>query len=95
MTKQEFIEKWYPNKAQFTIDLDSVLADQPDKPTEWISVKDRLPEERVRVLCWNGYRIFEKSWEQYTNQDDEWFKATFTHWLPMTVLPTPPQKQKP
>lgn len=54
MTKQEFIEKWklqpaigYGNalfdaSKQLEADLDSVLADQPDKPTEWNEINAEL-----------------------------------------------------
>jgi len=58
-----------------------------DKMVEWISVKDKLPEEHEDVLCYNGHRISSHNWCKYTGQDDKWFKETFTHWGKLPKLP--------
>lgn len=61
---------------------------------EWISVKDKLPEQQTWVLCWgdgawltNKFMI--QSYMDYTNKDSSWFKSCFTHWMP---LPEPPKQ---
>ena len=60
-----------------------------DKMVEWISVKDKLPEEHEDVLCYNGYRISSHNWCKHTDQDDDWFKKTFTHWCKLPNTPKP------
>lgn len=63
---------------------------------KWISVKDRLPEERVWVLCLcrSGIR------EVLRWQNEQWLhdlspfaymKSFVTHWMP---LPEPPKEGK-
>lgn len=63
------------------------------RPTSaWISVKDRLPEDRNQVLCANPYRVttgwydaIAKRWyEEYCEERLE----GITHWQP---LPEPPE----
>lgn len=62
-----------------------------DSVNEWISVEDRLPENRERVLCFPKnhpfYYIIESDYECYTNKDLEWFKESFTHWMPLPNQP--------
>lgn len=61
---------------------------------KWISVKDRLPEENVRVLVWLDETLYD-----YTHIDTDrlkrntwvrWGKAV-THWMP---LPAPPNEEE-
>ncbi len=72
---------------------------------QWISVKDRLPELRQKVLVWydNGYEVaflqkFEPPKLQYPQFNNvemfEWCFGDFedfdvTHWMP---LPKPPEE---
>jgi len=65
----------------------------------WISVKDRLPEEPGRYLCWFGKNTFAvgASIVPYI-QDLHWFASlesleryeNVTHWMP---LPEPPEEE--
>ena len=52
--------------------------------TEWIPVSERLPDEEVRVLAYDGTSVFES---EYMHGRWEWL-ADVTHWLPM---PNPPE----
>jgi hypothetical protein len=60
----------------------------------WVSVEDRLPENQQKVLCYNGFRMIENNWCLHTNQDSEWFKEQFTHWMPLPQLPKDWRKDK-
>lgn len=59
--------------------------------TEWISTKDRLPNESKRYLCllkWGGYQVclwfgYEWCWGDRTYVCDD-----VTHWM---ELPEPPE----
>lgn len=60
---------------------------------EWISVKDRLPEEEKEVLCYLGNALgkglivaFRRHGDWYF---DGWKCPTVTHWMP---LPEPPKE---
>lgn len=62
---------------------------------EWISVKDRLPEEEKEVLCYLGNSLakstvvaFRRRGEWYF---DGWICPTVTHWRP---LPEAPKEEK-
>lgn len=79
----------------FTIYIDIIFAFflpylQPkEDKSEWISVNDGLPEERIQVLAINGFKkIRQVSWMEYTGQNKEWFLETFTHWQPLPQPPT-------
>ena len=57
---------------------------------EWISVKDRLPENRNRILIYNkegeigtGYFSSDYFWP-----DGDYMSSNVTHW---TLLPDPPE----
>ena len=52
-----------------------------------VAVTEKIPENRQRVLCYNGHRMIQSSWCMHTDQDEEWFKRTYTHWC---TLPVPP-----
>ena len=59
----------------------------------WIPVSERLPENNEYVLCLTQLgRVIENSYMHHTDQDVEWFKRSFTHWLPKSVLPSPPKE---
>lgn len=56
--------------------------------SEWIDVRDRLPEERVHVLAYSMYR---KAYAEDWQVGGEWFGHSSwnpTHWMP---LPEPPK----
>ena len=65
------------------------LRTQQLQEQQWISVKERLPEDRQRVLCYSRSYIGQDSWEKYTDQDDKWFVRRYTHWQ---LLPPKPPK---
>jgi hypothetical protein len=52
----------------------------------WVAVKNNTPKENERVLAHNGRLIIETSWQEYTDQDEEWFKRRFTYWT-KTIKP--------
>lgn len=60
--------------------------------TEWIDVRDIMPNANEWVLCYNedlqlsdGYVI--QSWMEHTNHDYAWFQKSFTHWMPLPPKP--------
>jgi uncharacterized protein DUF551 len=64
---------------------------------KWISVKDRLPENKDEVLVYNDFNricvscYFTLTGKEYywENRDDQSMGATITHWMP---LPSPPKE---
>ncbi len=60
--------------------------------TEWISVKDRMPEEWAHVLVSNGIFVNEGYLDEQGNWKhggvDFYFFSNITHWTP---LPDPPE----
>ena len=68
-------------------------------PVEWISVKDRLPEEKERVLVFLKNNTHTKG---YTRIDTDrlikgnWIRwsSCVTHWMPFPELPKSEQKLK-
>ena len=65
--------------------------------SEWISVKDRMPEQFVTVigLMKEGVMPFPMVRECYLIEDGFWFSAInefveVTHWMPM---PEPPEEE--
>ncbi len=63
--------------------------------SQWVSVEDRLPEEKTEVFAKRRFskQIITQSWEDYTGQNSKWFKQVFSYWLPITQLPSPPKNQ--
>jgi hypothetical protein len=66
--------------------------------SEWIRVKDRLPEEYCQYLvCLNGvielvyFNPYHKCWDDYDGDDYYRNINYFTHWMP---LPEPPEAGK-
>jgi hypothetical protein len=63
------------------------------KMAEWISVKDRLPEEGANVLIYNKEYLHKGLIETdyYENNRFRYFRDTVTHWMP---LPSPPNAEE-
>ena len=68
--------------------------------TDWISVKDRLPEDKNRVLVWYMGRRYEMplfaEWDRSQWWDHEGlafgdYSKHITHWQP---LPEPPEAEE-
>jgi hypothetical protein len=59
----------------------------------WISVNDRIPEDRVYVLVYNGSYfsitcyLSEYGYHEWSHDDDEYDYKNITHWM---ILPEPP-----
>ena len=88
--------------GMYTIGIQQAVDEQPTiEPTtpQWISVKDRFPEEKVSVLVayigWNDKRVYadgcarlDDGWK-WTLDDGE-VLVEITHWMP---LPESPQEE--
>ena len=99
MTKRDILEYFAdlnyvynnPNKLDaLSYMIDKLLEEQP----KWISVKDRLPEEKVWVLCLCRAGIHEVlRWQNGQWLHDlspfAYMKSFVTHWMP---LPEPPKE---
>lgn len=78
-------------KQQAANMLEKLAAEKEAKKPEWISVKDRLPEERCKAyLCSLDSCLFPGS--QYIDirvfdSDGKWRNGTVTHWMPLPELP--------
>lgn len=66
--------------------------------SEWISVKDRLPEINQNVLCFDANRVlFATDWLDWPDGTVSFYVPTFerhiwcTHWMP---LPEPPEEEQ-
>ena len=57
--------------------------------TEWISVKDRLPDDGTKVLLYLDYGMIEASWYDSSYYMPFWNRVT--HWMP---LPEPPKEDE-
>lgn len=64
-----------------------------DHRNKWISVKDRLPEEKEWVLCYCRAKIKEvlrfQNGEWYHDPNHTYMYGFVTHWMP---LPEPPKE---
>ncbi len=56
---------------------------------EWISVKDRLPEEGKYYLIYDDFRIWFAHYRGKVFQDKLNYYKEVTHWMP---LPDPPRE---
>ncbi len=69
---------------------------------EWISVKDRMPQEGIQVLCFAGGKLFGMyiiaelitgkdgctGWEIYGREEHDAGFGSISHWM---ELPEPPK----
>lgn len=62
---------------------------------DWISVKDRLPDERRRCLIYGEKHIGIGNYVEPFWYEDEWDRGygcpEITHWMP---LPKPPKEEE-
>lgn len=66
------------------------LSPSIDRYPKWLSVDEAMPEAQQEVLAFEpimGY-IVQKSWWYHSDQDDKWFKRTYTHWMPLPEQPS-------
>ena len=63
---------------------------------EWVSVKDRLPEERGRYLCWFGKNTlcvgadiatYLPEWHGFGILETDTVLQNVTHWMPLPKQP--------
>ena len=88
------IRKWLGNETDFR-SLQEVIAGMPTidpVKQEWISVRDRLPEEKVKVLVVLGSNIRGKRIciDQRISGNWRGLGCLVTHWMP---LPEPPERE--
>lgn len=87
----EFVDCGSAAKQQAADMLERLAAEKEATKPEWISVKDRLPEERCKAyLCSLDSCLFPGS--QYIDirafdSDGKWRNGTVTHWMPLPELP--------
>lgn len=90
-----FLAGYKAAQEQFA-DVGKVMANTPEKPDGWISVKDRLPQIDTPVMLYTGHeyeigRLEEDGefsiWVDY-RYGGEMAADQFTHWMP---LPEPPK----
>lgn len=57
--------------------------------SEWISVKDRLPEDDKQVIGWMPDQYKFMTYEDDTGvwYDEEYINWEVTHWMPLPELP--------
>jgi len=65
---------------------------------EWVSVKDRLPEDEDAKIVWHSeylcfYMAFcvEGEWFSWETADSRFWCEGISHWMPLTVSPPPGQ----
>lgn len=64
---------------------------------EWISVKDRLPEDGTPVVVLCAYSDNPAVWfrwtENATHKSNMWHDGTDRYWFPLPTLPEPPKEE--
>ena len=84
---------WARGKTQMK---DQILEDIHNAPTvsDWISVKDRLPEPPAQCLVYSPKMSRPRGMETATYTELGWLTAAYfsgiTHWMP---LPEPPEEE--
>ena len=87
------MKSWMPSdnknfdKEREAIDTVVEALEKPLPTDGWTSTLVKIPEGKQKVLAYNGYRIVHTSWQKFTDQDDNWFRTRYTHWMPMVELP--------
>ena len=66
--------------------------DAPTKSSNWISVKDRLPDDRKGVLLyrqdWNSIVLGSLDGGKFYIEGSYWATRLFSHWMPLPEPPT-------
>ena len=60
--------------------------------SDWISVSDRLPENRQEIYFCVGGKVYEgqKNYSYWETRDGSYFTKGITHWM-IDLLPPPPE----
>lgn len=74
-----------------SISMDTEVGMPKPNPSfgQWISVKDKFPDEDIPVLVrvkkplGKVGRYTVNRWTSYTDQNKEWFNKHFSHWMPL------------
>lgn len=77
--------------------LDKVPFCDIEQQSEWISVKDRLPEEGTPVIALCRHDGLPGVWywatEFTTHKSNMWHDGTARYWFPLPPLPEPPKEE--
>lgn len=96
--REKLIELNYQTRAENMNEACVRAVDYAPTIGGWISVQDRLPEERGRYLCWFGKNTlcvgadiatYLPEWHGFGILETDTVLQNITHWMP---LPEPPEE---